>query len=173
MYVLKPNEKVTPVMAYTQNALIHGKVVTKEVVRINIWLRTEGAPNYLHLLDAQMIYLGGSAVKSFKYVEMFFPKERVIGFHPAPGVESELDYSEDEQNRQMTSVSVLLGSFLCKSKIRISSQTSFAASLEVARTDWLTIYDAKITNSYLPKMDVKVPLLLIRPNQAVFGLVER
>ena len=173
MYVLKPNEKTTPVMVYTRDALIHGKVVTKEAVRVNIWLRTEGAPNYLHLLEAQMIHFGGSAAKSFKYVEMFFPKEQVIGFHPAPGVESELDYGEDElANRQMTEVNVLLGSFACKSKIRVSSQTSFGNSLEVARTEWMSIYDAEITNPYLPKMDVQVPLLLIRPDQAVFGTVE-
>ncbi|MCF6278547.1 MAG: hypothetical protein L3J16_07365 [Anaerolineales bacterium] len=172
MYELEANEKTTPVMVYTPNALLHGKVVTKEAVRVNIWLRTEGAPEFLHILDAQMIYLGGGAAKSFKYAEMFFPKDHVIGFHPAPGVESVLDYSEDEANRLMTPVNVLLGSFHCKSKVRVSSQTNFGASLEVSRTEWMSVYEAEITNPYLPQMNVKVPLLLIRPNRAVFGMLE-
>ncbi len=60
MYILKPDEKTTPVMLYTKELVIRGEVVTKEMVhRINIWLRTDGVPKYMHLLKAQVVLLGG------------------------------------------------------------------------------------------------------------------
>ena len=42
MYTPGSDEKLTPVMIYTSDALVRGEVVTKQnVLRVNIWLRTE------------------------------------------------------------------------------------------------------------------------------------
>ena len=61
MYVLRPDEKTTPVMIYTRDSLVRGEVVTKQsVLRVNIWLRTDGAPKYMHVLKPQVIVFDGT-----------------------------------------------------------------------------------------------------------------
>lgn len=171
MYELKPDEKTTPVMAYTEEALFHGQIVTRDIVRVNILLRTEGAPNYLHLLNAQIIR-PGSTPNTMKVDEIFVPTKKVMGFHVAPDVEITMDYDEGEANRMMTEVKVVLGSFLVESKIRISTQTDFSTSLEVSRTDWLSLYEASITNLYMSQMSIQIPMLMVRPERVSFGVIE-
>jgi hypothetical protein len=60
-----------------------------------------------------------------------------------------------------------------KGKIRISTQTELATSLEVARLSWLSVYDAEIANPYLPQMPVMhVPMMLVNPEHVAFGVGE-
>jgi len=170
MYELKPDEKTTSVMVYTEEALYHGQIVTRDFSRVNIFLRTEGAPNYLHLLNAQMIR-PGSTPRTINFDEIFIPTIKVIGFHVGPDIENELDYDPMEENRMMAHVKVVLGSFLLESKIRISTQTDLSTSLEVSRVKWLSLYEASITNLYLAQMKVQTPLLLVRQDNVSFGLI--
>ncbi len=55
MKPLAPDEKTALVMIYTHNMLVRGEVVTKESSRVSIWLRTQGVPNYIHLIKPQVI----------------------------------------------------------------------------------------------------------------------
>ena len=171
MYELKPNEIKTPVMLYTENSLIHGMVITRDIIRISIYPRTESVPRYMHLLNAQQIH-PADTVKSMKFNELFVPTTEIIGFHAAPNIEVELDYEESEANRRLVPVRALLGSFMLKSNIRISTQTELDNSLEVTTSSWLSLYEGSITNPYLPQMNVKVPMLLVRPEKVAFGLIE-
>jgi len=165
MYTLRPDEKTTPVMIYTQDTLVRGDVVTKQsVLRVNIWLRTDGAPNYMHVLKPQVIVFGGTPVKPLTFSEIFFPTSQLIAFHTLSPTDEALDYDPDEANRMMVEVDVLVGTFVVKGKIRISTQTELATSLEVARQAWMSIYDAEIANPYLPQMHpVHVPMMLVNP----------
>jgi len=172
MYILKPDEKTTPVMLYTQESLVRGDVVTKESVhRVNIWLRTDGAPKYMHLLKAQVIVFGGGPVKALSYSEIYYPTTQLIAFHIMPPAEEPLDYDESEANRTMEAVDVIVGTFVMKGRIRISTQTEMGVSLEVARVSWMSLYEAVINNPYLPQMPpMQVPMVLINPNHVAFGL---
>jgi len=172
MYVLKPDEKTTPVMLYSQDKLVRGEVVTKEtVMRMNIWLRTDGAPNYLHILKPHVIVFGGTPVKSLTFSEIFFPNSQLIGFHTLPPVDEPLDYDTDEANRMMQDVQVLMGTFVVKGKLRISTQTELYSSLEVARVSWLSLYDVEIVNPFVPQMPpMHVPMMLINPVHVAFSL---
>ncbi len=171
MQDISENQKITPVMVYTEDALYHGKIITKKIVRTNIFLRTEGAPTYLQLYEAQMIR-PGTTIKTKKFDELFVPVNAIICFHAAPNTETELDYDSYEENRRMMPVTVALGSFLFNCTIRISTQTELSASLEVSRMNWLSLYEASISNPYLPKMNVQVPMLIARPEKATFGIIE-
>jgi hypothetical protein len=173
MYILRPDEKTTPVMLYTHDTLVRGEAVTKQnVLRLNIWLRTDGAPKYIHVLKAQVLVFGGSAAKALSYSELYFPTLRVIGFHTLPPTEEPLDYDPDEANRVMEYVEVLLGTFVIRGKIRISAQTEAGVSLESARVDWMSLYEAEITNPYLPQMPpIHVPMVLANANHVAFGFV--
>ena len=174
MYILRPDERTTPVMLYTHESVVRGEVVTKESVhRVNIWLRTDGAPKYMHLLKAQVLVFGGSPVKALPYSELYFPTSQLIAFHSLPPTDEPLDYEPNEANRMMQSVDVLVGTFVMKGNIRISTQTEVGTSLEVARVAWMSLYDATITNPYLPQMPpMQIPMVLVNPSHVAFGLNE-
>jgi hypothetical protein len=172
MYILRPDEKTAPVMVYTLHNVIRGEVVTKEnVLRLNIWLRTDGAPRYLHILKPQVLVFGGSPPKSLSYSQIYFPTSEVIAFHTLPPIEEPLDYDPNEANRTMEIVELVVGTFVMKGKIRISTQTEVATSLEVARVSWMSVYDVWVTNPYLPQMPaLQVPMMLVNPNHVAFGI---
>lgn len=172
MYVLRPDEKTTPVMLYTQDTLVRGEAVSKQsVLRVNIWLRTDGAPKYMHVLKPQVIVFGGTPVKPLAFSEIFFPTSQLIAFHTLPPTDESLDYDPHEANRMMQAIKVLVGTFVVKGQVRISSQTELATSLEVARVSWMSIYDAEIANPYLPQMPiVRVPMMLVNPERVAFGV---
>jgi hypothetical protein len=172
MYILRPDEKTTLVTLYSQDTFVRGEVVTKEsVVRVNIWPRTDGVPNYLHILKPHVIVFGGMPVKPYTFSEIYFPTSQLIGFHTVPPTDEPLDYDPEEANRMMQDVQVLLGTFVVKGKIRISTQTELAAGLEVARLSWLSLYDAQIANPHLPQMPpMEVPMMLIDPDHVAFAV---
>jgi hypothetical protein len=35
---------------------------------------------------------------------------------------------------------------------------------------WISLYDAEITNPYLPQLKVAVPMLVVRPNKVTINL---
>jgi hypothetical protein len=172
MYILKPDEKTTPVLLYTPDRLVRGEVVTKQsVVRVNIWPRTDGAPKYMHVLKPQVLVFGGSPVKAHSFSEIFFPTSQLIAFHTVPPTDEPLDYDPAEANRMMQDVEVLAGTFMMKGKIRISTQTEVVSSLEMARVAWISLYDVEITNPYLGQMaPLRVPMTLINPMNVSFAL---
>jgi hypothetical protein len=171
MKPLASDEKTAMVMVYTHNSLIRGEVVIKETLRVSIWLRTQGVPNFIHLHQAQAILLGGTPPKSLNYAELFVPTVDVIGFHIAPPEQDPLDYDASEANRMMQPVDMMIGSFLLKGKIRISMQTDVATNLDVSRSAWMSIYEADITNPYLAQFSVHVPMLLVNPLHVNFGIL--
>ena len=172
MYILRPDEKTTPVMLYSKDAFVRGEVVTKQsIVRMNIWLRTDGVPHYVHMLKPHVIVFGGMTVKPLTFSEIYFPTSQLIGFHTLPPTDEPLDYDPNETNRMMQDVEVLLGTFIVKGKIRISTQTELAAGLEVARLSWLSLYDAQIANPFLPQMPtMQVPMMLVSPDHVAFAV---
>jgi hypothetical protein len=170
MKPLASDEKNAMVMVYTHNALVRGEVIIKETLRVSIWLRTQGVPNFIHLFKPQVILFGGTPPKSLTYSEMFVPTAEVVGFHIAPPESDPLDYDANETNRMMQPVDMMIGSFLLKGRIRISTQTDVATNLDVSRAAWMSIYDADISNPYLPQFSVHVPMLVVNPLHVNFGI---
>jgi hypothetical protein len=171
MYTLAVDEKTSLVMVYTGTTLVRGEVVTKQSIRVSTWLRTEGAPEYLHLLKAQVLDFLGGQMRTSTYPEIFLPTAQVLGFHLVPPAMDSLDYDASEANRVMEPVTVLLGSFVVKGKVRISNQTGFGTSIATSRLHWMSIYEADISNPLLPQMaHLAVPMLVVRPNHISFAL---
>jgi len=166
---LAPDEKSSMVILYTQNTLIRGEVVTKASARVGVWLRTQGVPNMIRLLKPSVLLFGGSPPKPLSYAEIYVPTVTVIGFHLAPPSTEPLDYDENEKNRSMEPISLLMGTFIVKGSIRIASSGSIGTSLEVAYNGWLSIYNAEITNPFLPQMQpMLVPMLLTTASRVNF-----
>jgi hypothetical protein len=158
-------------MIYSNNMLVRGEIVNKQNMRVSIWLRTQGMPNYMHVYNTNVLVFGGAAVKSFSYDEMFFPTPQVIGFHIAPPAADPLDYDPNEPGRRLIDLSVMMGTFSMKAKSRISTAADFATSIDVARSTWMALYEAEITNSFMPNMPaIQAPMLLVRPDQVGFAI---
>jgi hypothetical protein len=171
MYTLASDEKASGVTIYTQNTLVRGEAVTKQSTRVSSWLRTEGAPEYLHLLKPQVIDVNGSEARMVSYSEMYLPTAQVIAFHLNPPARDPTDYDESEKNRVMQPITVLVGTFVFNGVIRISNQVDLGTSITSARTVWMSIYDVKISNPLLLQMgEVQVPMLVVRPGQVGFAL---
>lgn len=172
MYILRPDERTSLVMLYAMHSVVRGEVVVKQnVQRLNIWLRTDGAPRYLHVLKPQVLVFGGSPVKALSYTEIYFPTSEVIAFHTLPPTDEPLDYDPEEADRKMEELDLLVGTFVMKGHIRISTHTEVDHTLESARVSWMSVYDATITNPYLPQMPaLQVPMVLVNPSHVAFGL---
>ena len=171
MYSLASDEKASGVMIYTHDTLVRGEAVTKQSNRVSVWLRTEGAPEYIHLLKPQVIHLTGSEARMQSYSELYLPAARIIGFHLTPPAQDPLDYDETEMNRKMQPVTVLVGTFVLNGAIRISTQVDLGTSLMAGRVAWLSIYAVKISNPLLPQMgELQVPMLVVRPGQVGFAM---
>jgi hypothetical protein len=172
MYILRPDEMTSLVMLYTMHSVVRGEaVVKKNVPRVNIWLRTDGAPRYIHVLKSQVLVFGGSPVKALSYEELYFPTTQVIAFHTLPPTDEPVDYDPREADRKMEAVDLLVGTFVVKGQIRISTHSEVDNTLETARVSWMSVYDVSITNPYLPQMPpLQVPMLLVNPGHVAFGL---
>ena len=171
MKPLASDEKTAMVMVYTQNMLARGEVIAKENARVSIWLRTQGVPNYVHLFKPQVISFGGTPPKPLSFSEIFIPTIQVIGFHLVPPAQDPMDYDTSEVNRVMQPLELVVGTFLLKGRIRVSSQAELSTSLDVMRAAWVSIYDVDISNPYLSQFNLHVPMLLVNPNQVNFALV--
>ena len=166
---LAPDEKSTLVMVYTLNMLVRGEVVTKESARVSVWPRTQGVPNLVRILKPSIMMLSGNPPKSLSYSEIYIPTATMIGYHLAPPLVEGLDYDENEKNRSMVPISLIMGSFIVKGHMRMSTTTTIATGLEVAFNGWLSIYDSEITNPFMPQMPpMSVHMLLISPNRINF-----
>jgi hypothetical protein len=80
MYTLAADEKTSLVLAYTGTTLVRGEVVTKQSIRVSTWLRMDPAPEYMHLLKAQVLDLLGGQVRSSAHTEIFLPTAQGSGF---------------------------------------------------------------------------------------------
>lgn len=170
MYTPAPDEKLTPVMVYTRESVFRGEVVTKEAARVSTWLRTQGAPRYLHLLRVNTVQFSGT-VKSTNQAELFLPLPMVIALHLVPPASDGVDYDPQEANRAMLPVVAGVGTFQFKGVIRVSAQSGVGPSLELSKIPWLSLYDLEITNLVLPQMPVmRVPLAIVNPEQVTFAI---
>lgn len=171
MYTLAPDEKATTVLVYSPNKLIHGDLVTKGDARVGIWLRRQDLPNYIHLLNTEVLFFGGTPHMSLQYDEYYFPINRIIAFHLAPQFAEPLDYDPDIPGRVMVGVDMIIGAFMLKGKVRISTHANFTTMIEISHTTWFSVYEANINNPFLPEMPtIHVPMVLVNPTQVSFGI---
>ena len=171
MTTLSPDEKSTLVMAYTQNMLLRGEVVTRQAVRVSTWLRTQGVPEYIHLFKPTVLHFGSGVVKALTYSEVYVPVSTVIAFHLVPPVTEALDYAADETNRILVPVTALPGTFQFKGYLRISTKASVSTSIELAHSDWSSIYNVDVTNPSMPQMQpIHVPMILMNPKQVSLAI---
>jgi hypothetical protein len=170
-YPLERDEKLTPVFVYTSNMLARGEAITKETMRVSTWLRTAAMPEYVHLMNAQVLIFGSGAPASASFNEMLIPTAQISAFHMQPPAKDPVDYDESEQNRKMEPVTALLGAFRMFGHMRMATHVDLGKNMEVNRSTFVSFYDVEISNPALTNMGViRVPFALIRPAHCCLGL---
>ncbi|MBI4928635.1 MAG: hypothetical protein HY835_12775 [Anaerolineae bacterium] len=166
-----PDEKSTSVMVYTNSSLYWGEVVTKNMIRVSTWLRTNAAPDRIALHRARsLITTSAQLIKPITYTEVNLSISQVLAFHIAPPGKDPVDFDPTEMNRKMEPVTCQVGSFLIKGKIRMATSADLRKYLEIAREAYTALYDAEITNILLPTIGpIQTPYVLVRQDQTVFA----
>jgi hypothetical protein len=171
MATLSADEKSALVMTYTQNMLVRGEVITRQGVRVSTWLRTQGVPEYIHMFKATVLHFGSGVVKALTYAEVYVPVSTVIAFHLVPPVNEPMDFSADEENRIMVPVTALPGTFQFKGYFRIATKATLSNSIELAHSQWSSIYNVDVTNPSMPQMQpIHVPMILMNPKQVSLAI---
>lgn len=171
MYKLAPDEKTALVMIYTQTAMLRCEAVVRSALtRVSTWLRTQGAPEYLHLVNVQMVVFSVSPVKPCQYAEFYLPIQQVIAFHLAPPAADPLDYDQHEINRIMQPVMLHVGTFVFKGIVRIAGNSTVGGQLEAAHSPWISIYDIAVSNPNMPTLQYQVPMALFSPTKVLIGM---
>jgi len=165
------DEKITRAMAYLQNYIVWGDVITKKAIRVSTWLRTQMAPQYVCLRDAQVMTLGFSSPARPQYFhQIHVPTSQINGFHIMPPDHDPLDYDEHEPNRKMEPVTAMVGQIRFNGRIRISTQTDLQRFLDVSKETFATLYDTDISQPAQPTMGViRVPMALVRREMVIFA----
>lgn len=171
MIRLEDDEKITPVMLYTQGKLIWGDVVTKSAIRVSTWLRTQAIPRYIFVHNAQILsFDSGGTPKPQSFDQLHIPSCKVIAIHIKPPDRDPLDYDPNEPMRSMTPASALVGAFRFDGFLRMSTQTTIERFLDVAKEDFTSIYDLEIRQPSFPQMGViRAPMALIRSLDVLFS----
>ncbi len=167
---LEPGDKISKVMAYTQDAMIWGDVISKEAIRVSTWLRTQSAPQYLPFFNAQVLMVLGSAARPFQYPELYLPVNAIQAYHLMPPARDPVDYDPDEPNRRMEPVTCLLGSFRFDGCLRMSTATNLARFLDVSKEQFTSLYEVEVTQPANPRIGViRVPFVLLRRELVIFA----
>lgn len=168
---LAPDEKLDSVMVYISSGIYWGDVVIKEKIRTSTWLRTNSAPDHIHLLNAKALTaLGSGPLKPLLFPELHISTPLILAFHLVPPAHDPLDYDLNEPNRRMVPMTVFIGHFRMDGNIRISTHTDFETYIEVTRENLLSIYDVDISCPIMPALGVmKVPFVLIRQSAAIYA----
>jgi len=168
-YTLVDDEKATLIMAYTQNSLVRGELVHRPAIRLSTWLRTQTAPEYFPLYNAQIIIQGlTGSLQSYTFQEYFLPVQQIIAYHIAPPALDPPDYDPSEPNRKMEPVTVLAGTFRLTAHIRMAIQSNTAKYLETSRENFISLYDVDISNQALPAFGVLHVSIVIARLKMVF-----
>jgi hypothetical protein len=169
-YRLAPDEKMNQVMIYTANALIWGDLVVKSIIRVSTWLRTNAVSDWLTLYNANLLVTNQSAAaKPVTFTEMHVPVTQINAIHLIPPAQDPIDFDPTELNRRMEPVNAILGSFVIKGNLRISTNATLKKFIELNHETFTGLYDLELTSLTLQNFgSVKVPYILVRQAAAIF-----
>ena len=169
-YHLEIEERVTAVMAYTQDLLVWGDVITKQAIRVSTWLRTPAIPKYILFHNAQAMDFGTPNPKPQFFPELHLPSSLVIAFHIKPPDHDPVDHDPTEGARRMAPVTALVGHFRFDGFIRMSTQTSLDRFLDVSKEAFSAMYDIEITQPSFPALGViRAPYTLLRGDSVMYS----
>lgn len=170
-YRLEPDDKVTPMMVYTNTSMARGEFVSKEVVRVGTWLRTVSGIAYISLYRAQTMTSTGATPQVASFSELHIPINQLVAYHILPPASEPLDYDPTEPHRKMEPLVLNFGQFRVLGKLRIGETSNLTIHLKTSREAYMSIYDVEVSNPSVPNMaPIKAPMMLLQPNLVTFAI---
>jgi len=165
------DEKLSLVMVYTNYLLCWGEVITKELIRVSTWLRTNAAPDHITLYNARVLQVQQSAPqKPIGYREMHVPLPQITAFHLMPPNHDPLDYDPRDGLRKLEPITVMVGPYKFDGNLLIAEKATVQKYLEVTKETFTSLYDAEITYPMVTTSGkLKVPFLIFRFNDALLA----
>ncbi len=169
-YTLAVDEKATPAMIYTPTSLAWGDMITKELVRVRTWLRTNMAPINLSLYDARALQIGGGSAHPWAFAEYHVPTLHAIAFHLLPPASELLEPDPLEPNRKMEPITALAGLFRFDGFVRMASMSTLRGYLDATRETFTPLYDVEISHPAMPSLGtMHIPYVLVRQDATMFA----
>lgn len=170
-YAAAADEKIVPVMAYTSTTLYIGEVIVKNLVRVSTWLRTNMAPDIIHLYRAKCLQIiSGEGARPQAYPEIFLPTAQIIAFHILPPAKEQLDYDANEPNRRMEPATAIVGLFRMDGYLRIASKSDLAKFIELSKETFTGMYDVEIVHPGMPSLGVvRASYVMVRQANTAFA----
>jgi hypothetical protein len=170
-YTLAEDEKATPAMVYTPTSLAWGDIISKELVRVKTWLRTNMAPIYLSLYDARVLQIGGAgSARPWAFSEYHVPTSHAIAFHLLPPAPDLLESEPLEANRKLEPVTVLAGLFRFDGFVQMASVSNLKNYLDATKEIFTPLHDVEISHPATPSLGaMHIPYVLVRQETAMFA----
>jgi hypothetical protein len=171
VYTKAEDEKVSQVMFYTSFSLCWGEVITKELIRVSTWLRTNAAPDNILLWNARVLPIqNSSAVKPVFYPEIHLPINTILVYHLLPPAQDPLDYDSRDGMRRLEPVTALVGPYRFDGKLLIAQKSNLTKYIEISKETFSSLYDVEISYPMMTSMGkLKVPFLLFRFSEALLS----
>jgi hypothetical protein len=146
-YTLRPDEKASQVMVGTDHALIWGDLVTKEGVRLSVFLNTL-AEDFVPLHDVKILFLAPTQQVSPKERASLHVKlEEITLFFVLDDPEPLPDEPETQRYEPME---VIGGSYHVEGKILKAPMATLENMLLVSRSAYMPVYEATIRHVAKP-----------------------
>jgi hypothetical protein len=146
-YTLAPDEKASQVMLGTSDALIWGDLVTKEQVRMSVYLGTL-ADEFVPLHDAKILFFATTQqTPPLERPTLFVKLEEILIFFEMHDSEP---LPEETEMRRYEPIEVLIGSFQIEGKIIKAPVSTFLNTLLVSRATYIPLYEATIRHIAKP-----------------------
>jgi len=170
-YSVGEDEKVSRVMVYTSSLLCWGDVITKEMIRVSTWLRTNAAPDHLTLLQAKVLQVQQSSQqKPAIYKDLHIPLSQILSFHLIPPAQDPLDYDPKDCIRRLEPVTVLIGPYQMDGNLMIAEKSDINKFLEITKETYSSLYEVEITYPMSTSTGkLKVPFLIYKFSEALFS----
>lgn len=165
------DEKLVPIMLYTPQKLIWGKLLTKKAIRVSSWLQNEMSPEYFLLSEAQALLFGaGQATYSIKFPTIQVATAEVLAYHLLPPADESPYFDVNEPNRRLAPVTIIAGIFRFDCGIRIATQSELQTFLSVQKGNFMPIFEITMSCPLLPNIkSIQVPFMLLRQSTALFA----
>ena len=174
-YTIGDDEKVSRVMIYTFSLLCWGDVITKEMIRVSTWLRTNAAPDHVTLLQAKVLQVQQPAQpKPTTYEQLHIPCSQIIAMHLLPPAQDPIDYDPMDGVRHQEPVTLMIGPYQMAGNLLISQKADINKYLEITKESFPSLYDVEISYPMVTSTGkLKVPFLIYRFSKAIFSVGHR
>ena len=146
-YTLSPEEKATQVMVGTPDMLLWGDLITKQAVRMSIYLNTL-AEDFVPLHRVKVLFLAPTQqVAPIEKPTLFVKQEEILLFLAMHDTEP---LPEETETRKYEPIEVFVGSYQIEGNLLKSPFSTLENMLMVSRATYVPIYEATVRHIAKP-----------------------